>query len=240
MRNIIIIIKKQLKDTIKNKTILIQFILFPLMTVIMENAISLEGMPELFFTKLFAIMYIGMAPITSVAAIISEEKEKNTLRVLMMANVKPWQYLCGVGFYVWAICMLGAGVMSLGFSGKDRAFFLGLMGIGLDKDVTELSGGQRTKILLARACVGIFAKNQMAATSLVMPGMMILAFLPMLSMFNEKIAKVATIFYTEQLKNILEKMSFSDMPENAVWIILINAVVLVCLFSFAYKRKGLE
>lgn len=229
MRNIIIIIiKKQLKDTIKNKTILIQFILFPLMTVIMENAISLEGMPELFFTKLFAIMYIGMAPITSVAAIISEEKEKNTLRVLMMANVKPWQYLCGVGFYVWAICMLGAGVMSLGFSGKDRAFFLGLMGIGFFISI------------LAGACVGIFAKNQMAATSLVMPGMMILAFLPMLSMFNEKIAKVATIFYTEQLKNILEKMSFSDMPENAVWIILINAVVLVCLFSFAYKRKGLE
>ena len=228
MRNIIIIIKKQLKDTIKNKTILIQFILFPLMTVIMENAISLEGMPELFFTKLFAIMYIGMAPITSVAAIISEEKEKNTLRVLMMANVKPWQYLCGVGFYVWAICMLGAGVMSLGFSGKDRAFFLGLMGIGFFISI------------LAGACVGIFAKNQMAATSLVMPGMMILAFLPMLSMFNEKIAKVATIFYTEQLKNILEKMSFSDMPENAVWIILINAVVLVCLFSFAYKRKGLD
>lgn len=228
MRNIMIIIKKQLKDTIKNKTILIQFILFPLMTVIMENAITLEGMPELFFTKLFAIMYIGMAPITSVAAIISEEKEKNTLRVLMMANVKPWQYLCGVGFYVWAICMLGAGVMSLGFSGRDRAFFLGLMGIGFFISI------------LAGACVGIFAKNQMAATSLVMPGMMILAFLPMLSMFNEKIAKVATIFYTEQLKNILEKMSFSDMPENAVWIILINAVVLVCLFSFAYKRKGLE
>lgn len=228
MQNIIIIIKKQLKDTIKNKTILIQFILFPLMTVIMENAISLEGMPELFFTKLFAIMYIGMAPITSVAAIISEEKEKNTLRVLMMANVKPWQYLCGVGFYVWAICMIGAGVMSLGFPGKDRAFFLGLMGIGFFISI------------LAGACVGIFAKNQMAATSLVMPGMMILAFLPMLSMFNEKIAKVAKIFYTEQLKNILEKMSFSDMPENTVWIILINAVVLVFLFSFVYKRKGLE
>ena len=228
MRNIMIIIKKQLKDTIKNKTILIQFILFPLMTVIMENAITLEGMPELFFTKLFAIMYIGMAPITSVAAIISEEKEKNTLRVLMMANVKPWQYLCGVGFYVWAICMIGAGVMSLGFSGKDRVFFLGLMGIGFFISI------------LVGACVGIFAKNQMAATSLVMPGMMILAFLPMLSMFNEKRAKVAKIFYTEQLKNILEKMSFSDMPENAVWIILLNAVVFVFLFSFVYKRKGLE
>lgn len=105
MRNVLIIIKKQLKDTIKNKTILIQFLLFPIMTLIMEYAIVIDGMPELFFTKLFSIMYIGMAPLTSVAAIISEEKEKNTLRVLMMANVKPWQYLMGVGIYVWLICM---------------------------------------------------------------------------------------------------------------------------------------
>lgn len=34
----------------------------------------------------------------------------------MMANVKPWQYLIGVGFYVWVICMLGASVMSTAFS----------------------------------------------------------------------------------------------------------------------------
>ena len=101
MKNIIVIIKKQIKDTIKNKTVLIQFILFPILTIIMENAIKMDGMPEMFFTKLFSIMYIGMAPLTAMAAIISEEKEKNTLRVLMMANVKPWQYLVGVGVYVW-------------------------------------------------------------------------------------------------------------------------------------------
>ena len=100
MRNTLIIIKKQLMDTLKNKTILIQFILFPVMTLIMENTVRLEGMPELFFAKLFSIMYMGMAPLTATAAIISEEKEKNTLRVLMMANVAPWQYLAGVGIYV--------------------------------------------------------------------------------------------------------------------------------------------
>lgn len=228
MRNIIIIIKKQLKDTIKNKTILIQFILFPLMTIIMENAITLEGMPELFFTKLFAIMYIGMAPITSVAAIISEEKEKNTLRVLMMANVKPWQYLLGVGIYVWTICMIGAGVMSTGLMGRDIVFFLCIMGIGFMISI------------VAGACIGTFAKNQMAATSIVMPCMMILAFMPMLSMFNEKIAKVAKIFYTEQLKDILEKMSFDDITGNSALIVILNAIVLITLFSLIYKRKGLE
>lgn len=228
MRNIIIIIKKQLKDTIKNKTILIQFILFPLMTIIMENAITLEGMPELFFTKLFAIMYIGMAPITSVAAIISEEKEKNTLRVLMMANVKPWQYLLGVGIYVWTICMIGAGVMSTGLMRCDIAFFLCIMGIGFMISI------------VAGACIGTFAKNQMAATSIVMPCMMILAFMPMLSMFNEKIAKVAKIFYTEQLKDILEKMSSDDITGKSALIVILNAIVVIALFSLIYKRKGLE
>ena len=105
MKNSMIVFKKQLIDTLKNKTVLIQFILFPAMTLIMENTVKMEGMPELFFTKLFSVMYMGMAPVTSMAAVISEEKEKNTLRVLMMANVKPVEYLLGVGVYVWLICM---------------------------------------------------------------------------------------------------------------------------------------
>ena len=228
MRNIMIIIKKQLKDTIKNKTILIQFILFPIMTIIMENAITLEGMPELFFTKPFSIMYIGMAPITSVAAIISEEKEKNTLRVLMMANVRPWQYLIGVGIYVWAICMLGACAMATGLCADQITFYMIMMGVGFIISI------------IAGACIGIYAKNQMAATSIVMPGMMILAFAPMLAMFNEKIAKVAKILYTEQLKEMLETMFFDGIVGQSVAIVIVNAVVFIALFAIAYKRKGLE
>ena len=92
-------------------------------------------------------MYIGMAPITAVAAIISEEKEKNTLRVLMMANVKPWQYLIGVGFYVWVICMLGASVMAMTFKGESIVSYLCFMGIGF---VVSIMIG---------ACVGVVSKN---------------------------------------------------------------------------------
>ena len=173
MRNSIIIIKKQLKDTLKNKTVLIQFILFPFLTLVMEHAIKVEGMPELYFTKLFSIMYIGMAPITAVASIISEEKEKNTLRVLTMANVKPWEYLMGVGIYVWIICMIGAGVIATGLRKDDIPFYLLVMAAGFAISI------------LAGACIGIISKNQMSATSLVMPTMMIFAFCPMLAMFNK-------------------------------------------------------
>ena len=84
MKNIGIIIKKQIKDTMKNTAVLIQFIIFPILTLFMENAIDIEDMPSQYFVKLFSVMAIGMST-TSVAAIISEEKEKNTLRVLMMS-----------------------------------------------------------------------------------------------------------------------------------------------------------
>lgn len=228
MRNSIIIIKKQLKDTLKNKTILIQFILFPVMTLIMENAISLDGMPELFFIKLFSIMYIGMAPLTAVASIVSEEKEKNTLRVLMMANVKPRQYLIGVGIYVWLICMVGAGVMSTCLESSKIVAYLCIMGIGFVISI------------IAGACIGMYAKNQMAATSMVMPAMMVFAFAPMLAMFNEKISKVARFFYTQQLKIILDDMSFADVSNEACIIIMVNVAVLIVLFGVVYRRKGLE
>ena len=228
MRNSVIILKKQLKDTLKNKTVLIQFILFPVMTLIMENAIKIDGMPELFFTKLFSVMYIGMAPLTSVASIISEEKEKNTLRVLTMANVKPWQYLIGVGFYVWFICMLGAGVMATGLKKEDIPFYLLVMAAGFAISI------------LAGACIGVFSKNQMTATSIVMPVMLIFAFSPMLAMFNENIEKVARFAYTQQFKKIMDDMSFAEIKIDNICILAINAMLMMALFFIVFRKKGLE
>ena len=228
MKNILVIIRKQLADTLKNKTILIQFILFPVLTVVMENAIHIEGMQEMFFTKLFAVMYIGMAPLTATASIIAEEKEKNTLRVLMMAYVRPFEYLLGVGIYVWTLCMIGAMVMMMGVTQDRRPAFLGIMGIGFMISI------------LAGAAIGTFAKNLMMATSLTMPVMLILAFAPMLAMFNDTIRKVAKIFYTLQLKEILDGMNPREISHASVMIIFANAIVLLGAFIFAYQRKGLD
>ena len=228
MRNVGVIFQKQLKDTLKNKTVLIQFIMFPLMTLIMEHAISLPDMPELFFTKLFSVMYMGMAPMTSAAAIISEEKEKNTLRALMMANVKPWEYLLGVGAYVWTLCMAGAGIMATGLPASDVPFYLGVMAAGF---VISISLG---------ACIGIFSSNQMTATSLFLPVMLVFSFSPMLAMFNDKIEKVARIFYTQQLRVLMNQMSFEGIKPESIMILIVNAVLAIALFFVAFKRKGLE
>ena len=228
MKNTAIIIKKQLADTIKNKTVLIQFVLFPVLTLIMENAIKLDGMPELFFTKLFSVMYIGMAPLSAAAAIISEEKEKNTLRVLMMADVSPLEFLFGVGIYVWGACMIGACVMATGFKAEDVPFYLTVMGAGA---IVSLTVG---------ACIGIAAKSQMAATSLVMPVIMVLSFSPMIAQFNVTFAKVAKFFFTEQIYLALNSEKSVKMDIEGFSITMANIILILGFFLIAFKKEGLE
>ena len=184
MHNIVAVLKKQLKDTLHNKTVLIQFVMFPAMTLIMNSAVDIPGMPENFFVELFATMYIGMAPLTSMAAILSEEKEKNTLRVLILSNVKPHEYLLGVGSYVWSACMLGGGAICAagGYGPRASAAFMGVLAAGI---LTSL---------LIGAAIGIWSKTQMMATSVAVPVMMVFSFVPMLALFNSGIEKAARFF----------------------------------------------
>lgn len=230
MKNISVIFLKQLKDTLKNKAVLIQFVMFPLMAVIMENAVKMEGMPENFFVKLFSVMFVGMAPLTCISSIIAEEKEKNTLRVLMMSNVKPFEYLCGVSSYVWLMCMAGTAVFAVcgKFSGKDLAVFLLIMAVGIM--LSELIG----------AVIGIFSKNQMSATSVTVPVMMIFSFLPMISMFNDKIEKIANLTYTQQLSDIVNELGNFTVTAENILVPIVNFVFAVVLFVFAFKKRGME
>ncbi|MBO4610235.1 MAG: ABC transporter permease [Lachnospiraceae bacterium] len=227
MKNIITIIKKQFRDTVKNKPVLIQFLMFPVMTLIFENAIDVD-MPELFFVKMFSCMYVGMAPLVASASIISEEKEKNTLRVLMMAGVRPFEYLIGIAAYIWILCMAGSAVMATSLPSEDIPFFMTMMGAG---SIISIFIG---------ACIGIFAKNQMVSTSLMMPVMMILSFSPMLAMFNDKIEKVARFVFTQQLKVTVDGMSFENAGRFGACVLFANAAVALVLFFMAFRKKGLE
>ena len=230
MKNIKAVFMKQLLDTVKNKMVFIQFLMFPIMAIIMENAIKIEDMPEHFFAKLFAVMFVGMAPLSCMSAIISEEKEKNTLRALMMSNVKLWQYLVSIGVYIFIMCMVGTAVFAVltEYSGAGLARFIFSMISGII--LSEMIG----------AVIGIFCKNQMAATSLTLPIMMVFSFLPMLSMFNESIKKFAGIIYSQQISDLINGIGTSEISAKSIIIIAANFVIGLVLFAVAYKKKGLE
>lgn len=220
------ILWKQYKDTLKNKTILIQFLMFPFMTVIMENAVEIPGMPEHFFANLFAVMYIGMAPLTCMASVIAEEKEKNTLRVLQMCNVKAMEYLIGNAGYIITMCFLGSVIIGIagGYRGTELAAFLLILLLG--HCISVLLGG----------AVGVWSKNQMAATSMTVPVMMILSFLPMLSMFNETIGKVAKYIFSQQLYVMINSIGNIQADTEMVMVLLGNIAVIGGAFFTAYKK----
>ncbi len=226
MKHIIAILKKQGKDTLKNKTVLIQFLMFPILTLVMDNAINIEGMPENFFVNLFAVMYAGMAPLTSMASIIAEEKEKNTLRVLMMANVKPYEYLLGIGIYVWSICMAGSMVICTagGCSRKAAIAFLCLMAAGIA--ISTLIG----------AAIGTWSQTQMMAASVAVPVMMVFSFLPMLSLFNATIGKIAKFTYSEQLRLMVSQAENLHLEAENIGILAANMLVFAVLFTISYKK----
>lgn len=223
------VFKKQIKDTFKNKTVLIQFLLFPILALIMENTINSQDIEKGYFVILFSTMYIGMAPITSMAAIISEEKEKNTLRVLMMANVKPMEYLIGVGSYIFIFCSLGA--VAFGLIG-------GYEGAGLLRFILSMMAGIIASTLIG-AVVGMFSKNQMSATSISIPTMIVFSFLPMISMFNTSIEKVSKIIFTQQISYLINDISTTNFSADKFTIIAANMIIFIFVFIYAYKKKGL-
>ena len=230
MKNTIIIYRKQLKDTKNNVALWLQFVMFPVMAAIMENSIRVEGMPEHFFVGMFTVMHVGMAPLTVSAAIISEEKEKNTLRMLLFANVRPMEYLCGVGGFVFSACMAGGVVFGFlgGYTGKKLLLFCLIMAAGI------------LASMLFGAAIGVWSRTQIAATAVMTPVMMVFAFLPMLAMFNQTIEKIADIVYSQHIQLLMNSLN-AGTPAEAKNVIAIAANVMIAavLFGIAYRRRGL-
>ena len=93
---------------------------------------------------------------------------------------------------------------------------------------------------LTGAVIGIFSRNQMTATSISVPVMMLFAFLPMLSMFNDTIKSVAQVTYSQQISELINGIGDSGIQTESLIVIAVNFALAVILFTVAYKRKGLE
>lgn len=225
MNNFAAIFKNQLKDALKNKEVLIQFVIFPVLTAVMTLGVKLDGMPENFFISLFATMYICMAPLSSAAALIAEEK--GTLRVLLMSGVKPQEFLAGIGGFIWAVCMIGSAVMcALGrYDLQSAVIFMTIMSVGIL--ISLVIGG----------AIGLLSPSQTAAHSVSIPLMLVLSLLPLLSAFNNTIAKAAKVLFPEQIRQCFAEGKTVGVNTTAAIVSSANLVVALAVFVWAYRRS---
>lgn len=229
-RKISAVFIKQLQDTGKNKAVLIQYILMPIMALVMTYTVKSGEIQDNFFVTLFATMYIGMAPLSAIASIIAEDKETNTLRVLMLSNVKSVEYLLGIGSNIFIFCLMGS--IAFGIIGQYSIPFLlqfiVTMCVGI---ITSLSIG---------AAIGMLSKNQMSAVSISLPVMMIFAFLPMIASFNDSIMSVSRLTYTQQINDLIRSQGQIVVDAENVIVVIANIAISALLFIYAYRKRGLS
>ena len=221
---------KQFKDTIKNMQVLVLYIVYPLIGFIMMSTVATAVGKESFFIMTFASMHMVFLPIVATASVVAEEKEKNTLKVLMLANVKPITYLLGVGSFIF----LGTHIGTLCF-----AFLGGWSGSEFVSFVLSMMLGSICSILIGFT-VGLMARNQAGGTGLTIPLGLILSFLPMLASFNEGIEKIAKITYSQQISYLLNEPSFVGYTLERISVVGANFIMVMFIFYIAYKKQFIE
>ncbi len=230
MKSIRALFIKQAKDILKNPMVLVEFLIFPVVAWIMTELVAKASpdIPDGMFVAMMAPIFAGMALITAMAGVIAEDMERKSLRFLVMAGVKPHEYLLGVGgfnFLAGALVSVWFGLIG-GFAGAELAKFLLVM-------IASVVAS-----LLLGAAIGMLAKNQQAAAAIGVPVALLLGFLPMIATFNESIRNVANVLYTQQLNVIVNDFA-ANLPQ-AMLVMGINGVVLAVLFIVAYKKRGLK
>ena len=80
----------------------------------------------------------------------------------------------------------------------------------------------------------------MTATSINVPVMIILSFLPMISMFNETIKKFSKILFSEQLYLLVNNLEQIKITLETGVIMTCNIVLIILVFLVIYKKNRIS
>jgi ABC-2 type transport system permease protein len=224
IQNITALFQKQGKDVFKNLPVLVLFIVYPIIAVVMTQAMKNQEGIGTMFTSIFATMHCVFTPIVATTSILAEEKEKNTLRVLIMSNVTLREYLLSIGGFVLLATLV---------SGSS---FLLISGLSPEKILSFLLAmviGSLISVILG-ACIGLFSKNASAANGIAVPFGMVFAFLPMLANFNKGIEAVSKFTFGQQVSYLL---GGKDISLFGILVLCVNFAALIVLAAVLYRRS---
>jgi len=230
MKSINAIFVKQSKDMLRNIGVLAMFVVFPLVALALESLIELPadtpGIPGGAFVPMMVAMFLGLGLMMSVASIISEDRESNSLRFLIIAGVKPMSYLLGIGGVVFVAGVITSGAFGL-IGNIGGSHWIPFMATMLSAALASIFLG---------AIVGLLSKNVQAATGLSMPIGMALGLLPMAAGFNDTVARVAEFIFTQQVSLVISDPTASvARPLAIIWA---NVAVLAVVFAVVYAKRG--
>lgn len=169
-----------------------------------------------------------------IAMLIAEEKEKNTLRTLLLSGLSPLEFLTGKVL----VTLLMTEVVNIAI------FFI----LGMEPQYLLQYLLLTTLVVLCMieigAIIGIIAPNQMATGVVGMPVLMFLLLIPMFADLDKTFAKIAEFLPNYNMNLLLERVFTNELMAAGsaynIGVILIWILLAGTAFIFTYNKVGLD
>lgn len=238
MHTLAVLIRKDFRLMFTNKNMLIMILLpigFAVLYQTIFGDVQEQGMPEGFVLTLCELLNLSAIPLTGLAMMVAEEKEKNTLRVLMLNDVSALEYI--MGKTVAVLCLMEVITIAIFFITGTAIAYLPMFLL-----ITTLTS---ISMLLFGSIVGLMSKDQMSTSTLSTPLMILFLIPPMFQNMNDIIAKVASIVPTTRMLDIIndamkEQSIFTSVHMFDFAVILIWIILGIVAFAMMYRRKGFD
>lgn len=238
MRKMKALFCKEVKTLPKNTSVLFISLMPILLSVLFINFFgNSDGEnPKPATDMLFLCVSMNVTMVSSfiMAMLIAEEKEKNTLRTLMLSGVMPMEFFAGK----MLITVLVSEIIDLAI------FFI----VGVDIRYLGTYLLLTTLVVLSMigigGAIGIIAPNQMATGVIGMPVVLVLFFVPMLGLMNDTMAKISKFLPNYSMKFLFDQAMFGAKSGAQelfqIMVIIIWIILTTVVFTVTYHKIGLD
>jgi len=175
-------------------------------------------------------MNIIMCGVMIMAVLIAEEKEKNTLNVLITSTVSGIDFLTAnvlTTATVTIICNIAV------------YFIVGARGIVPFGSYILITSLGSIAAITFGATIGLLSKNQIVASTIVAPIFLIIL-IPVFLRGSFIIDNVLYYFFTEQISIAISELIKGSLSFTRYIIITVNFAVFAVLFVICYRKRGLS
>lgn len=214
---------KQFIDFTRNKKMLLIFFIFPILYIVLKVVAGKEFGSD---GSSFILMHSILVPLLITATIVAEEKEKGTLKLLIMSGVKAYEYFIGIAFSMMGFII--AGMLLFELSGATSSFdavFVALFTILAD--IISMFIG---------AVIGRITANQTNVGPIAVPVTLLIFFAPMLQQIKPEFTFLSKYLYSGILLKIMSTCTYSH--RDIFWM-GVNFAMILILFLLVFNTKNL-
>lgn len=232
LKRVIALLKKELRDLRRNTSI-VYIAVIPLLLTVIWSKLMGDSMPPQTSATMGTLFAVVMMSIYPPAMMIAEEKEKHTLRVLMLSPAKPGEILLSKGL-VTLVATLLISVLVIAISGVQVAnpvLFAIIVLLGT------------CSLVLVGFCVGLFAPNQMSTGTIGMPIYLIMLMIPTLSQHNATLRTIAKFIPSNYIGDGVFMAIKGATLGDARWqmgALALAIAIMAVVFIAAYRHKQLS